>query len=291
MSELLQGAYDIHVHCNPDVVERVEDVKALAESAEAAGMAGIVLKDHTTNTTGRCYTLNVLRDSSLRFFSAVALNLPLGGVNPVAADAALRAGAVMIYFPTYCGAFHIKTLGLGTAPKGMPLREGDDAFAGYTIFDSAGNLSPETKEIVALIAKHDAVLATGHLSPEESLSLLAHGRDHGVKRMIVTHASEPVPGMTVEQQQAAVAMGAWIEHCFLACAGAPTKVPIDEIARQIEAVGHENCILSSDFGQIPNGPIIAGFEHYLRELISVGIPEEQVRRMIVDNPAALLKGK
>ena len=53
MQSLLKEAYDLHVHCSPDVVPRAQDIYDLAVAASEAGMAGIGLKDHTTSTVGR----------------------------------------------------------------------------------------------------------------------------------------------------------------------------------------------------------------------------------------------
>jgi len=58
MESLLDGAYDLHVHCSPGVVPRAQDVFDLAKAANRAGMAGVGLKDHTTLTIGRCHALN-----------------------------------------------------------------------------------------------------------------------------------------------------------------------------------------------------------------------------------------
>jgi hypothetical protein len=287
---MLENAFDIHVHCTPDVVERAEDLVALADAAQQAGMAGIVLKDHTTSTVGRVYALNRLRPEGPRFYSALALNLPVGGVNPLAVISALRAGASIIYMPTYCGKFHIETLGYGTAPAGMPLPE-EGRFHGYTILTEEGALTRETLEILDMIADHDAVLATGHLSPMESLPLLEEARRRGVRRMIVTHASEKVPGMRVEDQNRAIALGASIEHCFLPCSQAAGNMPVSVIAEQIRGTGIERVILSSDFGQIPNGPIVPAYQTHLELLRREGFTDEEMHRMIVDNPRELLKGK
>jgi hypothetical protein len=45
-SELLRGAYDCRVHAAPDVVPRAQDWLDVGEAARAAGLAGLVNKDH-----------------------------------------------------------------------------------------------------------------------------------------------------------------------------------------------------------------------------------------------------
>ncbi|NRA40136.1 MAG: cytosolic protein, partial [Planctomycetes bacterium] len=100
IKKLLSGAYDIHVHCAPDTVPRSENLNSLFMSANEAGLAGIVIKDHNTSTVGRVMALNTLVTSSCVFYAALALNHAVGGINPAAARAALRAGTSIIYMPT-----------------------------------------------------------------------------------------------------------------------------------------------------------------------------------------------
>ena len=122
---LLKEAFDIHVHCTPDVIARVQDLGQLAGSVAEAGMGGMLIKDHTTSTVGRVYALNRMRPQGCRFFSALALNPPVGGINPSAVESALREGADVIYFPTYGAKNHIAIWGAGKPPTAFPLPAGD----------------------------------------------------------------------------------------------------------------------------------------------------------------------
>lgn len=281
---LLQGAYDIHVHCAPDVMPRSQDLLELGQAAAEAGLAGVGLKDHTTSTVAGAYALNRLQSDRPRFFSSLALNPPVGGLNPTAVKAALREGADIIYFPTYGAVHHIRTL--GRWPE-LPLPEGDSP--GITVFDSAGTLKPEVHAILELIAEHDAVLGTGHVAPAEVLAVLRAARQAGIRRRLVTHASELVPGMTVDEQREAVETGALIEHALLVVTGAcPGEVTLDDVSAQIRAAGIENVIVSSDLGQADNPPPTEGFAQLLGELAKCGFTEDEIRTMIVENPRRLL---
>src|SRR6056297_3385649 len=136
MEPLLRDAYDLHVHCSPDVVPRAQDMFDLAVAAKAAEMAGIGLKDHTTSTVGRCHALNRQFPGGPRFFSSIALNPPVGGLNPAAVEAALASGADMVYFPTYAARHHIHTLGTDITPVPHP-RGGIEAIS---VCDDDGQL-------------------------------------------------------------------------------------------------------------------------------------------------------
>ncbi len=287
-NSLLNGAYDIHVHTTPDVVDRKQDLVEMALEAGEEGMAGVVLKDHTTSTAGRAYALNSLLNGKTRFYSCLALNPPVGGLNVTAVEAALKEKVSIIFFPTYGARNHIKIWGLGKAPTAFPVQPG---YTGEFILTENEGMRPEVDQIIDLVAQYDAVLATGHLSPPESLALLERAAGRGVRRLLLTHASESVTPVPLEIQRRAAALGALVEHCFFAATqDCPSPVSVETIRDQINAVGPGSVILSSDFGQIHNPPPVAGFKHYLEKLQRTGISEDAVRTMICDNPARLLGG-
>jgi hypothetical protein len=286
VNSLLEGAYDIHVHCGPDIVRRAQEMCELAQQAADARMAGVGIKDHATCTVGRVHALNTAHETGPRFFSCITLNPPVGGLNPSAVEAALRAGVDIVYFPTYAARHHIDTLGASAFP--VPQR----TFEGLAILDQSGSVVPEAVTILDTIARYEAVLATGHLAPVESLALLRRAAEQGVGRSIVTHASEAVPAMSVDMQCEAVALGAFIEQSFLAVTDeCPGKILLEQMRDEIRAVGPEHVVLSSDFGQPQNGPPVAGFVHYLEKLIQLGVSRDDVRVMTVDNPRRLLYGR
>jgi len=286
---LLNGAYDIHIHAAPDLIPRAMDLRQLCSEAERAGMAGILLKDHCTSTVGRVAALNLLSSGNCRFYSALALNPPVGSLNPTAVEAALRAGTDVIYFPTYGAAHHIGIWGAGKPPTAFPLPE--KHFAGTIIIDEENALKPEVMDILKLIADHNAVLATGHISAKESLILLRQAKKLAVKRMLVTHASESVPAFTVDQQKEAIELGALIEHSFFAATpSCPGRISLESMRDSIRQTDVEHVILSSDFGQPANGNPIRSFLIYLEKLATLGFSEPEIKQMICRNPGRLLGG-
>ncbi|MEJ2166818.1 MAG: DUF6282 family protein [Desulfobacterales bacterium] len=286
-AHLLEGAYDIHIHASPDVIPRAMNLKELCHEAEKAGMAGILLKDHCTSTVGRAAALNLMSSGTCRFYSALALNPPVGSLNPTAVEAALRAGTDVIYFPTYGAAHHIRIWGAGKPPTAFPLPEKD--FEGLTILDESGALKPEAVDILELIAEYDAVLATGHISAKESLILLRKAKALAIKRMLATHASESVPAFSVAEQKEAIALGALVEHSFFAATPAcPNRISLESIRDAIRETDTAHVILSSDFGQTANGNPIANFLHHLAKFAELGFDASELRQMICVNPARIL---
>jgi hypothetical protein len=284
---LLEGAYDIHLHASPDLIPRAMDLKQLCIEAEKAGMAGILLKDHCTSTVGRVAALNLMSSGTCRFFSSLALNPPVGSLNPTAVEAALRAGTDVIYFPTYGAAHHIGIWGAGKPPTAFPLPE--SRFAGTVIIDDNNALKPEVLDILKLIADQNAILATGHISAKESLILLRKAKELAVKKMLVTHASESVPAFTIDQQKEAIELGALIEHSFFAVTpSCPHRISLEKMRDTIRQIDAAHVILSSDFGQAANGNPVENFQRHLEKMVGLGFDKEEIRQMICVKPEELL---
>jgi len=92
----LVGAIDLHVHSAPDVRPRKMTALELAGAAKAAGMRGLLLKNHQTATTGVAATLREVVPG-LAVFGGLVLNDAVGGWNPEAVDAALKMNAAEIW--------------------------------------------------------------------------------------------------------------------------------------------------------------------------------------------------
>jgi len=287
IESLLQGAYDLHVHLAPDVVPRIQDGTDLAYEAQQAGLAGMLIKDHTAPTTGAAFVLNQAWPEGTHFYSALALNPPVGGLNPYAVAAAVREGVDVVFLPTYSAAHQIAVKGANAFAPAYPRPGG--GWAGLSILDSEGALVPAVLEILDLIAEHDVVLATGHVSPAEILALLPVARERGVSRMLVTHASGEVPGLSGAGQLAAVGYGAMIEHCLMGTLSQKADgLQPATIRDQVRRVGVHNCLLSSDLGQAANGPVVAGFARLLDSMREVGMTDAELRILIEDSPSRLL---
>lgn len=282
---LLEGAYDMHVHAGPDLVDRALDVVQLGNAANRAGMAGLVLKDHALPTTGQAYVLNRILEGTCRFYGSVVLNPPTGGFNAALVKAVLGHGAAMVFLPTYAAAHHVRLSKryshyphTGEYTRGMTLLDRTNDYKLRSIFDE--------------IARFDAILATGHVSPEECFLAIEKAKSAGIKRIIVTHASMPGIGLSLPEQKEAAEMGAYIEHSFVACTSILSEpVTVEMIRDHIVHVGADRCLLSSDLGQKSNGSPVERFGRYLDDLVSVGISAFDIKKMIRDNPRELLSGR
>lgn len=279
----LAGAWDAHVHAGPDLVPRAAHACDLLAAAGRAGLRGVVLKDHTGDTCGLAAAWNHLHPAGPRAVATLTLNPPAGGWNAAAVERAARLGARVVWAPTYGARHHLEVLGVGPFPLGgFP--------EGLTLLDGRGRLAAGVAEVLATVARHDLVLATGHLAPVEGLRLVREARAAGVERVVVTHPTEPVTRWSVEAQRAATQAGAWLEHCLLALtpACAPDGPSVAEFVHEILAAGPEHVVLSSDYGKADLGDPVAGLAGWLERLAQAGLAEMELRRMTGPNVEAML---
>src|SRR6202034_3083019 len=104
-----------------------------------------------------------------------------------------------------------------------------------------GQLLPEGKQVIAVIAKHNLVMATGHPSPEEVLMMIGEARAPRVTHMGVTHAMIAPIHMPDKQMLEAAQMGAYIEFVYNGLIGSAKEVNIRDYVRAIHYVGVEHC--------------------------------------------------
>jgi hypothetical protein len=275
----LRGAADLHCHFGPDAHrERSVDALDAARDAAAAGHAAVVLKSHDYPTAALATIVDrVVED--VRVFGGICCDREVGGVNPAAVETALRIGAKIVWLPTLTSR-QDQLNGIGEA-LGIP-------GPGLSVVDDHGSLSPDAHAVIDLVAAHDAILATGHVTWEEHLEVAkAFGRRG---KVLVTHAMEELagPNLSVEQCIELADLGATIELCALTCLGALATRPPSAIAAAVDVIGAERCTLATDYGQKTNARPAPGFQDFADTLLAEGLDERAIRRMACDNPRRLL---
>jgi hypothetical protein len=155
------------------------------------------------------------------------------------------------------------------------------------VIDAGGNVTNAARRCIEVIAKHNMVLATGHLGRAEIFAIVKTARAMGAKKVVVTHAEFPSQNLSAEEQLELAQMGAFIEHCFTTMHTG--KAPWDAVLVSIRKVGPARCILSTDLGQTINPPVAEGFAMFAQRLLDAGFTVEEIRRMTVVNPSALVQ--
>ena len=275
VARLLAGSIDIHVHSDPDDRPRSIDAIDVAKLAKTRGMRAIVLKNHYDPTGPLAYVVRK-EVPGIEVFGGVDLNLAVGGINPVAVEHMTQVSGGwgrFVWMSTFDAENQVKY-----SKENRP----------FVSVARNGQLLPEVKQVISLIAKNGLVLATGHVSPEEGLMLLREGRAQGAQRMVVTHALMAPVLMDVPQMQEAARLGAFIEFVGGSLTGGDASARMDRFADTIRKVGPEFCILSSDLGQRGNALPPDGFGAFLVAMRARGFSDQEIARMSKQNPARLL---
>src|SRR5580700_3662738 len=271
----LAGVIDIHVHCAPDSTPRSIDAIDLARLASRRGMRGLVLKNHYQPTASLAYIVRK-EVPGIEVFGGVDLNLSVGGMNPFAVEhmAATTGGyGRFVWMSTFDSEAQVRY-----SKQDRP----------FVRVSQNGQLLPETRQVIAAIAKHNLVMATGHTSAEEGLMLIREARTQGVQHMVVTHAMLQPIHMSDAQMLEAAKMGAYIEFVYNGLLGSYKEFTFKDYARAIRFVGVEHCILASDMGQPANPLHPDGLVALFDGLRKEGITQAEINRMAKENPARLL---
>jgi hypothetical protein len=290
---ILEGAIDLHVHATIDLYKRPFTELEVARKAEEAGYRAILFKSHFTLNADRAFILNEVLNSKMKVYGGIILNHAVGGINPVAAFAAIRFGAKEIKMPTIHAQNHIHASGPTYAYFDEKMPPIFTNLKGIYILDEKGKLKKEAYELLEVIKPEDIFLSTGHLSYPEVKTLVAEARRMGVERIQITHADSLYSYTTVEQQLELANMGAIIEHHLARCMpiafkGKEGRMEPEEIAYNIKKVGAERCTMGSDFGQFFNPHPVDGFRMFVRTMMKAGITEKEMDWLIRKNPARLL---
>src|SRR5881296_3902889 len=290
----LEGAYDLQIHVGPDVIaRRIDDIDCAREFL-ARGMKGFVLKSHYIQTGERAQVVTKAVPGS-RVLGAVTLNHSVGGLNPVAVELAGRSGCKIVWMPTVDAANETAARLDGGSTK-LPFWakiQRELAAEGISPpplspLDSSGNVTEAARLCLERIAKHNMILATGHLGRDEIFKIVSTAREMGVKKIVVTHAEFPSQSLTGEEQKQLADMGAVIEHCFTTTH--TKKARWEDLFTNVRKTGTERTILSTDLGQTINPPVAEGFALYAQRFLDAGFSVAEIRHMAATIPARLVEG-
>src|SRR5437899_2741965 len=174
-AQTLNGAIDMHAHSYPDGVPRSIDAIDLAKLAKSRGMRAVVLKNHYEPTASLAYIVRK-EVPGIEIFGGISLDLTVGGVNPAAVEwmTKVKGGyGKVVWMPTFDSENQVKS---------------SKANRPFDSVSRVGKLLPETVQVIAIIAKNNLVLETGHSSPAEALMLIREAKQQGVQNIVVTHA-------------------------------------------------------------------------------------------------------
>lgn len=289
---LVRDAYDLHVHIAPDLMTRRIDDVTLSRIFLERGLAGFVLKSHYVPTQERAASVRAAVPG-IDAVGAITLNRSVGGMNPVAVEIAARGGARFVWFPTVDSENQRTSQAVepegATPPMWAALQQElfDQGMAAAPVpVVVGGEVTDDVRAVLGVIARHDLVLATGHVSADEVLVLVRAAAEQGVRRIVVTHPEFTSQRMPVDRQREAVEYGALLERCLTT--PLTGKVAWETWLEHIRAVGPEHSVLSTDLGQPFNPPVEDGLAIMADVLLEAGFAEAEVQRMAVENTRRLV---
>lgn len=289
--KFLQQAIDLHVHVGPEIIPRKFDLPKLL-NLEKGKIIGLGIKSHFFATSSMTRTIEN-KDGPF-VIDSVTLNNYQGGFNPgiIYSSAQISRRPIIVWFPTINSRnflenekFEIPIKWIGENRDFINRKV--SKIIKLSVLDRKGNISCGVKKVLLAIKKTGAILATGHISWQESKKLVECAtKKYGIEKIIVTHPVYQKINMPIRVQKGLANMGAYIEQCYSMYS--IDKIPIAKIAQQIKALGAKNCIMSSDVGQVYSKNPSDALADFVFLLKKEGITEKEIRQMLIDNPFRLV---
>jgi hypothetical protein len=229
----------------------------------------------------------------VRALGTITLNHAVGGLNATAVEVAARQGARIVWLPTVSSEnefgevehadpdgkvpvwvrFELELRAAGVDPRPVP------------VVDADGQPCPELLGVLAVIARHDLVLATGHLSRDEIFAVVGAAVRADVKTIVVTHPEFPSQRISPADQVELARQGALMERAFTT--PHTGQCTWDEVFAATRAVGAAHTVWGSDLGQTFNPPVEDGLALMADRFLEAGFSEQEVRSMAVENTRRL----
>ena len=290
---ILQQAIDLHIHIGPEIIPRKFTLPELVDY-EKGKLKGIGVKNHFFSTIAM--GKQSAQDGSPSVINSVVLNHYVGGFNPdiIRASAELSEKPIIVWFPTLLTEeflqsqkFEIPEEWIDPKMRRRLKLRPTEKIKALSVFDN-GKISKEVKMVLYSIKENGAILATGHLSWQESYELVKFAIEKiGIKKIVITHPIYQKIDMPIKIQKELAELGALIEHCYSMYS--IDKIPMDKIAQQIKDVGADNCILSSDVGQTFSKSPSEALTDFISLLKKEGVTENEIKTMLIKNPERLVR--
>ena len=289
---LIAGAFDLHVHGQPDLSRHLHNRgpdAGVARLARRYGLRGWVLKSHLWPTMDRAAALQEQHDpADFVVLGSITLNPPAGGVAAAPVELATAHGARVVFLPTWGAAADVERGGY----VARLLAATSPAFAAYQtaapirVIDGDGRLTDTMREVLDACADLGLLLATGHVSLDEALAVAEAAGERG-QPLLVTHPLHDAidrPGVL----GALAATGALLEFSGAPLLHPDTRLTVTQVATAIAEIGAEHAVLTSDVFSRWVPPEPETLRMFAEQLRYLGATPDELRTMLVDNPRSLL---
>jgi hypothetical protein len=283
-NDILAGSIDCHIHAYPDFVYRSQDMFEIAVDAARARMRAVYFKDHWNLTAGAAYLTQryideLVADGRLEHRVEVYGGLGLNhGIRPEAVKIALQyPHCKILWFPTF------KSYGWARF-AGIEDRDGYVRLVGAN-----GEVLPEVREVFELAAEAGVLCSLGHTDFEELLPLCMLANELGAKTLL-DHPLLELNKLLVDEMRQLADLGTYVgTYCqpMIPSLYQPVCDPFETVDT-IRAIGADRCVAGSDFGQVLHVNTVEGMRIFVRALLGFGIPPDDIRKIVTDNPTTLL---
>jgi hypothetical protein len=244
---------DFHVHSAPSLVPRHHTDLEIDAVLGASGIDRFVMKAHEGSTAERAMLVG---NGAI---GSIVLNSPVGGANPDAVEVAARLGARVVWLPTISSRVHKAAHAAPelNAHHGVNFRE-------VAVVEDGRLLEP-WYEVLDLVAEHDLILASGHLSMDEAVAVFEVAAQRGVQRLLVNHPLLPFLGWRDDHIDQLDALGAFIEVGVLADHLAASADGLSATLQLAAAFDDKRLVFGSDLGHTSFPDVKPGVDDWLRQ--------------------------
>lgn len=274
---IMKGGYDLHVHALPSHFSRAWNDIEIAKQYDECGFSGFLTKAHYDSTVARALLANETRLAKTKIYGGVALNWPVGGLNPFAVESCLKLGGKIVWMPTRDSE---NCLNYGTMDGDFFDRKP------VKVTGEDGKLVPEAYDVLDAVKKYNGWLATGHISSDEAILLCKEGRKRGVN-MILTHPDWNRTTVPLELQKELARIGVVVEKIW----GNVIKghISAGDMAHSIRVLGSKSVFLVTDLGQKNWPRPVDGMTDFIMEMLRQGISSGELREMVYTNPYNIIR--
>lgn len=110
-----------------------------------------------------------------------------------------------------------------------------------------------------------------------------------MKKLVATHPLVTAwPSFTMEEMKSCIEAGAYIEFCFGQTLPRCNSLDPRKYIEVVKELGAENCIISTDFGQVTECSPAEGMRSFIAMMLQFGCTKEEVKLMCQTNPQKLM---
>ena len=292
-----QGVLDAHIHCGPEIIPRKYDSISLSQALYADGISAVIKNHFTETASWGCLSAKYAHNNLI---GSIVLNHYVGGISADAIRGAMgfihngQPTLRVVWMPTMHASGHINMRKAAGSDYDIPEEwTGGKPVAGRQLLADITPISfdntpiQQWQQVLDIIAANDLVLATGHLTGEDVMRLVPLAHQHGVKRILITH---PLYGATALQANELAYLvrnyNVFVEQTYALYL--LDHIAIERKIEQIQAVGVEHTILSSDLGQLTSPPPAEGLQDFVAKLMLAGLSLSDIEQMTKINPQKLI---